>query len=52
MFFVTRLTGWLLLKVLGFFLMGVQVHEGQMEMVRQAVDVRIGIRVRFRISLI
>ncbi|XP_041476870.1 glycerol-3-phosphate acyltransferase 1, mitochondrial-like isoform X3 [Lytechinus variegatus] len=33
-----RLTGWLLLKILGLFLIGVQVHEGQLNMVRQAAE--------------
>ncbi|XP_072177882.1 glycerol-3-phosphate acyltransferase 1, mitochondrial-like isoform X2 [Diadema setosum] len=33
-----RITGWLLLKLLGLFLMGVQVHEGQLEMVQKAAE--------------
>lgn len=33
-----RLTGWILLKLLGLFLVGVQVHEGQMKMLKEASE--------------
>lgn len=36
-----RLTGWVLLKLFNSFFWNIQIHKGQLEMVKAATEVRI-----------
>jgi len=38
----SRLTGWVLLKLFNSFFWNIQIHRGQIEMVKAATEVRVG----------
>lgn len=40
-FYFFRLTGWVLLKLFNSFFWNIQIHKGQLEMVKAATEVRV-----------